>query len=96
MELAPRFARVQFNQNKYIFLEINFTNLLYHVTTADILGADKFMGFVGEKLCLPSVRFDLLNNEKIWKVIRDRYWLARKGVLAFPSLKICYGCKKRS
>ena len=37
------------------------------------------MGFVGEKLCLLSVRFYLSNNnEKIWKVIRDRYWLARK------------------
>ena len=95
IRMSAVFALLQFNRNKYIFPETNFTTLLYQVFTADILGADKFMGFVGEKLCLPSVRFDLSNNnEMIWKVLRDRYRLARKVILSFPSSEICYGCKK--
>ena len=52
--------------------------MLHHVITADIQGADECMGFVEEKLCLPTARFDLSNNN--WKVIRDRYQLARKVV----------------
>ena len=37
----------------YIFPKFNFNVLISHVITADILGADDFMQYVGEKLCLP-------------------------------------------
>ena len=59
VHISAVFALVQFNQKKYFFPETSLTNLLYHVIMAD---ADEFMSFVGDKLYLPTARFDLSND----------------------------------
>ena len=66
VRISAVFDSLQLNCSKYLFPESNFTRLLYHIITVDILGADTVWGYVGDKLCLPIGRFDLSNgNEKI-------------------------------
>ena len=55
VQILAVFALLQFNRSKYLFPERDF---LYHVITAVILGADAFLGYIGDKLCLPTGRFD--------------------------------------
>ena len=87
-------ALIHFNQYNYIFPKFNFNLLISHVMTADILGADDFMEYVGEKLCLPTTRFNLSNSsDAIFKAVRDRYRLSRKVQLGYPPQDLCYSCK---
>ena len=85
---------IKFNEGSYT-LPSTFLPLVAHVITADVLGADNFLQFIGEKLCLPTTTFDVSHDFLIIKkVLRDRYRLAQKVTLEYPPISMCYTCKK--
>ena len=89
------YALLYFNKNLYVFPEHRHNILVSHIIAADALGMDHFLAYVGEKLCLPTTRFDM-SNEREWiqKVVRDRYRLSLITQLDYPPRETCYVCKK--
>lgn len=85
-------AFVHFNQCNYIFPKFNV--LISHVMTADILEADEFMQYVGEKLCLSTTWFDLLNFVEFKLCQCQGYkWPFEESEARFPSKDVCYSCE---
>ena len=86
-------ALINFNLYNYTIPE-HVPLLVSHIITADVLGADHFLHYISQTLCLPPCRFNTSNPYiTIKKVVRDRYRLASRVKLEFPPREMCYKCK---
>jgi hypothetical protein len=71
--------------------------LIHHLITADVLGYDIFLAYVGQKLGLPTTKLDQSNDfETVRGVVRDQYRLSWKVKVCFPPSDLCYKCKDSS
>ena len=83
-------ALIHFNRGDYL-LPANPTTLVSQLKTADFLGADIFLGFIGRLLCVSPKRLNLSNDERsLQKVVHDRYRLAMRVQLKYPLADVCY------
>ena len=86
-------AIINFNRKVYKLPE-DFLPLVSQLITADTLGADHFVEYISQNLCVPASRLNTSNEySAIKKLVRDRYRLSMKVTLEFPPAQICYKCK---
>ena len=85
---------IRFNQRMYTFPDHNHNILVKQIIAADALGADVFLTYIEEKLCIPKAQFNMSHSyDSLYRVVRDRYRLATRVILHFPPRNICYVCK---